>query len=634
MPSLPNNIQTINGYNKDAYTYYPVLIVGAGESGIALGCRLKEALGFDQFRIFERQAGIGGTWWSNHYPGVACDVPAAFYSFSFSLNYKWTSLFPGGSEIINYLHEVCQKYQIVDKIQLNAEVSELRWLAEEELWEATISHMAPGTGDMSGRERDLLVNKKGRESVYLRQEIVRARIVASCAGGLVEPNAWPSTIHGRDSFEGPVFHSARWDHNVDLNGKDVIVVGTGCSAAQFVPLLTKEPYNAKSVTQIMRSPPWVVPRLKPPFGKERYEKYSPKVFSRVPGLARLFRLTCFLIGESDWFKLFPNTPYGEKHRKKLEAKLVKHMKKTVPEKYHEILTPDYSVGCKRRIFDAFWLPCFNDPKVELTTKPITKVSPKSITIGPGRTYPDPSDTNSKVSTDEETLPADAIILGNGFEIQNWLHPLKIRGKDGELLQDVWESRGGAQAYMGNAMDGFPNFFIVFGPNTATGHSSVILASENMVEYSLKFIKKILSGDVKTAEVKKESEIAWTKMVQERLQDTVFNMGGCQNWYRTADGWNSTGYPAPQPVVPPPPRGSVWCRRYHSAIRVSSSQIRPGASADCPMRMNKDQVYQQGPEAQYSEDKRNESKKKHTRAKRSRYISIAWFAAPLLETESQ
>lgn len=419
-------------------------------------------------------------------------------------------------------------------------MSELKWLNQEQLWEATLTHMAPGTGELTKKERDQRIAQRGEKSVYLRQEIVRARLVCSCAGGLVEPNAWPSSIPGRDTFEGPVFHSARWDYGVDLAEKDVIVIGTGCSAAQFVPRLTKEPYNARSVTQVMRTPPWVVPKPEPPFGPEKYAKYSPTVFSTVPFVASLFRFMCFARGEADFYTLIDDNSWNHRTRKKLETRMVARMKETVPEKYHEMLTPDYNIGCKRRIFDAAWFKSLNDPKIELTTQPISKVSPRSITIGPGRLYPDPSDKDSKVPTDEQTIPADVVVLGNGFEVTKWLHPLKIRGKHGEYMQDVWDARGGPQAYLGLAMDGFPNLFIIFGPNTATGHSSVILASENMVEYTIKVIKKILHGDVALAEIKKDSEIAWTKRVQEKLKGTVFN-SGCHSWYHE-NGWNSTGYP--------------------------------------------------------------------------------------------
>jgi len=445
---------------------------------------------------------------------------------------------PSGARNYQIPPRVCEKYEIVDKIQVNTEVSELRWLEDEQQWEATLLHLAPGTGDLSTKERRKMMAEKGRESVYIKEEMIRAKIVCSAAGGLVEPNAWPDTIPGRDQFEGDIFHSARWDYNVDLQDKNIIVMGTGCSAAQFVPRLTKEPYNAKSVTQIMRSPPWVVPRPSPLV----WEKWTPTLFPHIPGLARAYRTFLFCLTELDFFLIFTGRDIAAKTRKAHEASLIKQMKKRVPEKYHEILTPDYGVGCKRRIFDAFWLDSLNDPKIDLTTQPLTSLQPKGVTLGPGRTYPDPKDECSKAPTDEAHLPADAIILANGFELTTWLSPLKVVGKDRAVMQEVWDERGGPQAYMGNAMDGFPNFFIIFGPNTYTGHSSVILASENMVEYSIKFIRKILKGDVKTFEVKREKEIAWTKEIQEKLKGTVWHTGGCHSWYKTASGWNATAYP--------------------------------------------------------------------------------------------
>ena len=386
-----------------------------------------------------------------------------------------------------------------------------------------------------------MIDEKGRQSVYIKEEIVRAKIVASCAGGFIEPNAWPDTIPGKDQFEGSIFHSAKWDYNVDLKDKNVVVVGTGCSAAQFVPKLTKE-YGAASVTQIMRSPPWVVPRPEPPFfGPKLWEEWTPALFSYIPGLGRSFRTLIFVAAEAEFFLLFKLTPAGAKARKNLEGKLLKHMKKSVPEKYHDILTPDYSVGCKRRIFDATWFPGLNDPNIELTTQPLTSLQPKGVTIGPGRTYP-PMERESKAPTDEKQVPADVIVLANGFEVLTWLSPLRIVGKNGVVMQEVWDKRGGAQAYMGNAMDGFPNLFMIFGPNTATGHSSVILASENMVEYTIKFVRKILQGDVRTFEVKREKEEAWTEMMQRELKNTVLSSGGCKSWYKTENGWNATAYP--------------------------------------------------------------------------------------------
>ncbi len=216
------------------------------------------------------------------------------------------------------------------------------------------------------------------------------------------------------------------------------------------------------------------------------------------------------------------------------------MKRMVPEKYHEILTPNYGVGCKRRVVDTFWLESFNDERIELTTQPLTQIRPHSVVLGPGRMYPE-SDKQIPLSSDEREIPADVIVLANGFDVSEWLHPMRVVGRGGKALHDVWRERGGAQAYLGTAMDGFPNMFMIFGPNTVTGHSSVILASENMVNYSLKFIGPLLKGEMARAEVKREAQMSWTKEVHERLKRTVFN-AGCRNWYQTENGWNSANYP--------------------------------------------------------------------------------------------
>ncbi|KAF2401249.1 FAD/NAD(P)-binding domain-containing protein [Trichodelitschia bisporula] len=539
---MPDRIHRVDGYHHDGYTYYPVVVVGAGESGVATAWKLKRELGFDQFRVFERQSGIGGTWWINRYPGVACDVPAAFYSFSFHPNPKWTTLFPSGPEIYAYLQEVCDTAGITDKIELNTDVPLCRWLDDDQEWEITVHHLVPGTGDLSSRDRARKVQEEGESSVIVSTEIIRAKVLLSAVGGLVEPRAKPENVPGWESFKGPVFHSARWDYNVDLKDKDVVVVGTGCSAAQFVPHLTQEPFGAKSVTQLMRSPPWVVKRMEPPFGREKWAKWAPAAFTYVPGLLKTFRTMLFFAIEAE-FPMF--RAESTQKRRALEEKLIRHIKRTTPEKYHEILTPDYDVCCKRRIFDATWYPGLNDPRVELTTQPLTAVHEDSVTIGPGRCYPPLSRTESKAPTEKRDVHADVIILANGFDISKWLHPMAVKGRGGVDLVDQMHARGGPQAYQGTAMDGFPNFFLIFGPNTATGHSSVILATENMANYALKFVKKVIRGEASTVEVKRSAEEAYTADIQRKLKDTVWMRGGCASWYYTEDGWNSTVLPYSQ-----------------------------------------------------------------------------------------
>jgi cation diffusion facilitator CzcD-associated flavoprotein CzcO len=356
----------------------------------------------------------------------------------------------------------------------------------------------------------------------------------------VEPNTIPK-VPGYEKFKGPVMHTARWDDSIDLSNKNVLVLGTGCTAAQFVPKLTTERYNVASITQLMRTPPWIVPRPIPPGGEENWATMGPLLQTWVPGLARTFRWLAFWGMEAAW-PMFEMGALGEKMRNANEKKLLARMKRIAPEKYHEILTPNYSLCCKRRIFDNTWYPSLHNPRLELTTLPLTSIQENSVTLGPGRHYPDEKDLNSKVSTEQKTVPVDVMILANGFQTQRWAHPISITGKNGADLLGTMDERGGPQAYQGTAMDGFPNFFVIFGPNTATGHSSVIYASECMTDYTMRLIAPILKGDVQTVDVKKEAEVAWTTDIQTKLKDTIFMKGGCVSWYARKDGWNSTVLP--------------------------------------------------------------------------------------------
>lgn len=261
---------------------------------------------------------------------------AAFYSFSFAPNHKWSSLYPPGPEVVKYLQDVCETYEIFDKIQLNSEVSSCRWNQAEGVWELTIHELVKGVGDLSTFDRVAILKNQGESSVFVRSEKIRAKILISAVGGLVEPNRMPETIPGIEDFQGPIFHSARWRYDVDLKDKNVVVVGTGCSAAQFVPELTKT-YGAKAVTQLMRSPPWVVPRQIPPFGfgEEKWEKWSPWLNTYIPGFAKLRRLYIATRAEYDW-RLFGDSKYAENERAKVEVQLLGYMKDKVPKKYHEV----------------------------------------------------------------------------------------------------------------------------------------------------------------------------------------------------------------------------------------------------------------------------------------------------------
>jgi cation diffusion facilitator CzcD-associated flavoprotein CzcO len=538
MAARVDRIRRVGESESTMYTYYPVLIVGAGESGIAMGARLRADLACDQFRIFERKSAIGGTWHSNRYPGIACDVPAIMYSFSWAQKSKWTAPFPSGKEVSRYLYDVCADFRILDKIQLNTSVKSCKWVDEDSEWEVVLDYLAPGVGDMSSNERTSYEKSHGAHSAVLSSETVRAKVVVSAVGGLVEPKTLPK-IPGIDSFQGEITHTARWDPNLSVKDKHVVVVGTGCSGAQVVPQLIKPEYGAASVTQLLRSPSWVVPTL--PQGLQDFlTQRLPVLGTYIPGFQNSFRKLAFAMSEVEFLALFSPTEAARSRRSAKGQELLEYMRKNTPKQYHDILTPHDEVFCKRRVIDAGWFDSLSHANVEITSQPLTRIDEKSITLGPGRYHP-PMSQDSSAPTEERTIPADVIIMANGYQTNTWLHPLKVIGRDNHSLADVWKARGGAQGYLGMAMDGFPNFFMIFGPNTATGHSSVILASENMVNYSIKFIKHILNGEVTEWEVTEKAEREWTAEIQRLLKKGVF-ASGCSNWYMQENGWNSTAYP--------------------------------------------------------------------------------------------
>lgn len=258
-------------------------------------------------------------------------------------------------------------------------MAELRWIEADTAWEATLHHLAPGIGELSARDQQALAERVGPQSVYLKKEQNRARIVVSCARMLVEPHPWPSSIPGRETFQGGIIHTARWRDDVDLNGKDVVVIGAGSSAAQFVPSLLKEPYQVKSLIQVMRAAPWVMARLEEPFGKEDFAKYAPTILQYLPFLGWLYRYGIHVLVELVWFMLLQDKHV--KWRKGMEKATLQRTYKLVPERYHRILTPDYPYGCKRRVSEWGWLVSMNQPNFTLTDRKILSVGGDCLVLG-------------------------------------------------------------------------------------------------------------------------------------------------------------------------------------------------------------------------------------------------------------
>jgi cation diffusion facilitator CzcD-associated flavoprotein CzcO len=374
---------------------------------------------------------------------------------------------------------------------------------------------------------DLPTKTRSAASKALNVELLRAKVVISCVGLLVEPNAWPEHISGKSLFEGRIVHSARWPKDLDLNEKDVLVIGSGCSAAQIVPsILNDTIVQVKSVTQILRTPPWVEPRIAEPGGKERYGRWAPKVFRYLPFLGWVVRGAIFLYTEFLWATVFQQKQSWM--RRLAEKRSLAHMKGKAPEKYHAILTPRYSYGCKRRVFDNAWLESTNDARFTLTTQSLKRVEAHhAILVKEGE-------------SEEMMVKADVIVLANGFEATYLLRSLEVYGSQGNSIYEVWKENDNAQAYIGLGVHGFPNFFMTVGPNTFVGHSSVIIGIEATVSYILKMITPILKGEVDTVEPKMEAMRNWNEGIRRDLKKTIFS--GCMSWYKDEKGTNSILYP--------------------------------------------------------------------------------------------
>ncbi|KAF8510295.1 4-hydroxyacetophenone monooxygenase [Hysterangium stoloniferum] len=470
--------------------YNDVLCIGLGFSGICVAIQLKKQFGHDDMHFYDRNESHSGTWWSNHYPGAACDVPAALYSFSFEQNPGWTRLLPTYDEIRAYIEGVVDKHQLRRYMTFRSECESAHWDSARHVWSVKIRNLDSG-------------------KVFVHE----CRVLFSAVGQLVEP--LDPKIPGSQSFKGHMFHTSRWRDDVDLTGKNVVVIGNGCSASQLVPQIVNK---AKTVVQFFRTPHWLLYLENP----ER----SPRqlwVLKHTPLLNRLLRLAIFLYGESNWRYFYMNA-YGAWLRKGLEKTSKDYIRQTAPEKYQEILIPDYPIACKRRIFDAnaLYLKSLHSPNLLLTKDPIVEIGPEGVKAA------------------DKWYPADVIVLSTGFETNKGLGPLRVQGRNGEWLHDHWANVGGLSAYNSTSVHGFPNFFMFYGPNSNQGHSSVITTVENSVNYALAILKPIFKGEAVAVEVKKEADEKYTEIVQKVSKTRVFS--ACHNWYVTKEGWNGVNYP--------------------------------------------------------------------------------------------
>ncbi|EMT74112.1 4-hydroxyacetophenone monooxygenase [Fusarium odoratissimum] len=482
--------------NNQKTSYSRFACIGTGLSGIGLGATLKRWYNLDDIHYFERQSQPGGTWLQNQYPGCACDVPNVLYSFSFEPNPDWTRILAKREELYEYIMEVAKKHHLLDKMTFGAQVEKCEWFEEQARWRLTIRDLE--TGSLFSHECQFLFSATGLFS-----------------------NPRELDIPGVKSFKGPIIHSARWRHDVDLTGKRVVLFGNGCTAAQIVPNVLPK---TKDLTQIIRSKHWILPPIDgPTLDVLRW------VMKNIPGVQRLLRVLVFLETERQ-YKLFQMTDAGARVRAKFRETALAYMKKTAPAKYHGLLIPDFEFGCKRRIYDSGYLESIHAESFSLTDKPATEITPDGVRVG------------------GQVIEADVIVLANGFETGGFLKGIEVRGRNNENLHEHWERYGGAEAYNTTSVSGFPNLFLLYGPNSGVGHTSAIIALENGINYSLRVIKPILDGKASIVDVKSDAESQWADSMQTGVKSTVF-YSGCTNWFvetkKNGKRWNATVYPYSQ-----------------------------------------------------------------------------------------
>ena len=457
-----------------------VAIVGAGFGGIGLGIKLKEA-GIDSFTILEKGDRVGGVWRDNTYPGLTCDIPSHLYSFSFEPKHDWSRRYGSGEEILAYLEACAERYGVSSHLRLGTEVARAEFDEGRGRWMIR-------TTDGDRLEADMLV---------------------SATGQLSRP-VLPS-IPGVDRFEGPVFHSARWDHEAELQGKRVAVVGTGQSAIQFVPEIAP---MVERLSVFQRSPGWVVPKPDRP-----YAPWQQWIFRRFPWVQSLSRALLYLRFEFFTLILTRGRILARLGERAYEREI---RRKIADPGLRAKLLPDYPLGCKRTLVSDDWLPALARDGVDVVTEPIRELSSSAVVTSDGREH-----------------PADALIFATGFAAHDFLAPMEIRGLGGRELNESW--RDGAEAHLGLAVAGFPNMFILYGPNTNLGAGSVVAVLEGQIAYVIEAVRALERLGARWIDVRDDVQSAFNDDLQRRLADSIWT-AGCSNWYRSESGKVTANWP--------------------------------------------------------------------------------------------
>ncbi len=457
-----------------------VLVVGAGFGGIGATARLRQD-GITDVVVVEKGHDVGGVWRDNTYPGAACDVKSHLYSFSFAPN-DWSRTYAPQAEILAYLQRVADEQGVTPHCRFGREVATADWREQTGTWE--------------------VVTTDG--------EVYACRVLVSGVGQLSLP-AWPD-LPGLADFAGPTMHSARWDHDLELDDRKVAVIGTGASSIQLVPGIVD---RVAQMTVFQRSAPWILPK-----GDRPYRDLERRLFDRVPGARRLHRQWIFWTNELRVLAFNKQDSWLGRASERLGRW---HIDRQIDDPdLREAVVPDDPIGCKRVLVSNDWYPALDRDHVDVETSPIGRVVADGIVTADGR-----------------LVEADVLVLGTGFRSTEFLAPMQVTGRGGLTLDAAWKE--GAEAYLGMTVPGFPNLFLLYGPNTNLGHNSIIVMIEAQLQYLRGAVGNVLATPGLDVDVRPEVAHAYNARVQDEISDSVWN-AGCESWYKDASGRVTNNWP--------------------------------------------------------------------------------------------
>ena len=454
---------------------HTAIIIGSGFGGQAAAINLRR-IGIEDFLILERRAWMGGTWSQNSYPGAAVDVQSPLYSLSFE-PYQWSQMFAEQDELVEYTNHVLAKHGLREKTKLHANVTKVQWDEASQTWQVQLEG-----GEVLGAK--YLINASG-------------------------PLSTPVIPHfkGRDTFQGKTFHTNNWQHGYDHKGKRVAIIGSGASAAQVIPAIAPE---VQTLHVFQRTPHWVLPRPDRVFSKFERALLGNKLLYKALRTAIYWGLESRVIG----FK------YSKKMLNVVaQQAALKHIAKQISDPaLRQAVTPDYTIGCKRIILSSTLYPALCRPNVKLHPKDdgIAEINARGI-----------------LTTQGQQIDLDLIVYSTGYDATDGVISYPVVGKGGQSVQDVWAEF--PRAYLGTTLPGFPNFFVVTGPNTGIGHTSAIFVIEAQMEYIRRAIQAVQRQGAKTIEVKPQAEADYTTMIHREMKQTVWQSGGCTSWYKSKSG---------------------------------------------------------------------------------------------------